>query len=351
MIFDVVKVFAPAAFSFFVGIALSPIIAHYLYKHKLWKNKTGAEKTGRGKVAIQSEIRKEKEAGTPLMGGVVIWASVLITSFVVFILSVLFSDSVTEKLNFISRGQTWLPLFTLIVGSIVGLADDFLVIYGRRGYVAGGLPIPAKIGVILGIGFIGALWFYYKLGISAVSVPFLGEFELGLLFIPFFMIVMLALFSGGAIDRIDGLSGGIMATIFSAYSGIAFFQNQIDIAAFCAVVAGAILAFLWFNIPPARFYMSETGILGLTTSLSIVAFLTDSVLVLPIIAFPLFLASGYIIIQTLSKNLRAGEKIFSVTPVRRNFEELGWPSYKITMRVWVISVITAIIGMIIALAG
>ena len=194
----------------------------------------------------------------------------------------------------------------------------------------------------------GASWFYYKLGVSTVNIPFLGDFDFGLLFIPFFMIVMLALFSGGVIDGIDGLSGGIMASIFGAYAGIAFFQNQIDLATFCSVVVGAILAFLWFNIPPARFYMSETGMLGLTTSLSVVAFLTNSVMVLPIIAFPLFVASGSVIIQTLSKKLRGGKKIFLVAPVHHHFEALGWPSYKVTMRFWIISVITALIGMIIA---
>jgi len=351
MVFDIVKVFAPTAFSFFIGIALTPIIAHYLYKHKLWKKKARNEGLGGGETPLFHEIHKEKEVGTPRMGGIVIWGSVLVTSLIVFLLSVLFPDSVTEKLNFVSRGQTWLPLFTLIIGSLVGLADDFLVIYGKGGYVAGGLPLSARIALVLGIGLVGAVWFYYKLGVSTVGVPFVGDFELGLLFIPFFMIVMLALFSGGIIDGIDGLSGGIMATIFSAYSGIAFFQNQIDLAAFCAVVAGAILAFLWFNIPPARFYMSETGMLGLTTSLAVVAFLTDSVLALPVIAFPLFVASGSVIIQTLSKRLRGGKKIFLIAPVHHHFEALGWPSYKVTMRFWVISVITAIIGMIIALVG
>ena len=137
------------------------------------------------------------------------------------------------------------------------------------------------------IGLIGGWWFYSKLGVSSIAMPFSGDLHLGLIFVPFFMLVMLALFSGGVIDGIDGLSGGIMAAAFAAYAGIAFFQNQIDLAAFCAVIVGGILAFLWFNIPPARFYMSETGILGLTTTLTVVAFLTKEVVVLPIIAMPL----------------------------------------------------------------
>ena len=179
----------------------------------------------------------------------------------------------------------------------------------------------------------------------------MGEWYLGIFLIPFFMLVMLSLFASGVIDGIDGLSGGVMATIFAAYSGIAFFQNQIDLAAFCAAIVGGILAFLWFNIPPARFYMTETGILGLTTTLTVVAFLTGQVLVLPIIAFPLFVTVAANIIQVASKKWRNGKKVFLVAPIHHHFEALGWPSYKVTMRYWVISIIFAVIGMIIALIG
>lgn len=351
MTVDIIKVFIPTAFSFFIGIAITPILTHYLYKYKLWKKKARTEGLGGGGTPIFNQLHKEKEVGTPRMGGIVIWASVAITVLIAYLLSVFFPDSITEKFNFLSRNQTWLPFFTLIVGSIVGLIDDVLVINGRGGYIAGGLPLTMRIGLVLLIGAVGAFWFYFKLGVSTIDIPFIGEVELGLLFIPIFMIVMLALFSGGVIDGIDGLSGGIMATIFFAYGGIAFFQNQVDLAALCSVIVGGILAFLWFNIPPARFYMSETGMLGLTTTLSVIAFLTDSVAVLPIIAFPLFVASGSVIIQTLSKKFRHGKKVFLVAPIHHHFEALGWPSYKVTMRFWIISVITALIGMVIALVN
>ena len=327
MIIDVVKVFAPALFSFFIGIAITPILTHYQYKYQLWKKKSVSFAIDGKPATISSGIHQDEIKKTPRMGGIVVWGSVLITSLLVLALATIFPDSVTEKINFVSRGQTWLPLFTLIFGALVGLVDDILVVSNRGGYIGGGLPLKLRIGLVLLIGLMGALWFYYKLGVSTVDIPFLGDFDLGILFIPFFMIVMLAIFSGGVIDGIDGLSGGIMASIFAAYAGIAFFQNQIDLAAFCSVVVGAILAFLWFNIPPARFYMSETGMLGLTTALSVVAFLTNSVMVLPIIAFPLFVASGSVIIQTLSKKLRGGKKVFLVAPVHHHFEALGWPSY------------------------
>jgi phospho-N-acetylmuramoyl-pentapeptide-transferase len=197
--------------------------------------------------------------------------------------------------------------------------------------------------------FLIGCWFFYKLGLTSIHIPFGGEIYLGILIIPFFIIVALATFSGGVIDGIDGLSGGVFASIFAAYSAIAFANNQIDIAAFSGVITGAILAFLWFNIPPARFYMGETGIMGLTITLATLAFLTDSVLVLPIIALPLVVSSGSVILQMLSKKLRNGKRLFKLAPIHHHFEVIGWPSYKVTMRFWVLSIIFAIVGIILAI--
>ena len=142
----------------------------------------------------------------------------------------------------------------------------------------------------------------------------------------------------------------MFASIFAAYGGIAFFRGQIDIAAFAGVILGALLAFLWFNIPPARFYMGESGILGLTTALTVVAFLTDSVLVLPVIGLILMAEVASDVIQFTSKKWR-GKKVFLIAPLHHHFEALGWPPYKVTMRFWVISVVAAILGMAIALIG
>lgn len=351
MVISVVKVFIPLAIAFFIGIVITPFLTHYLYKYKLWKKKARNEGLGGGATPIFNGLHKEKEVGTPRMGGIIIWMSVLLTIILVWLIAQMFPSSVTAKLNFLSREQTWLPLFTLIAASLVGLVDDFLVVYGRGGYIAGGLPLRMRIGIVLLIGLIGGWWFYSKLGVSSIDIPFDGTLELGAFIIPFFMLTMLALFSGGVIDGIDGLAGGIMAAIFSAYAGIAFFQSQIDLAAFCAVIVGSILAFLWFNIPPARFYMSETGMLGLTTALTVVAFLTKNVIILPIIALPLFIASLSVIIQVTSKKLRNGKKVFLVAPIHHHFEALGWPAYKVTMRFWVISIFFAVVGMIIGLIG
>jgi len=349
---DIIKILLPSSVAFVVGIVITPIVAHYLYKYKTWKKAPRTKGLLGDATPIFNHLHKEKEVGTPRMGGIVIWGSVLITTFLFWIMSIVFPSFFSEKLNFLSNNQTWLPLFTLFSASIVGLIDDILQIRGRGTYVAGGLSLTRRIGLVLLIGLVGAWWFYFKLEYSSIQIPFITDsFELGILFIPFFMLVMLSLFSGGVIDGLDGLAGGIMASIFSAYAGIAFFQNQIDIATLSAVLAGGILAFLWFNIPPARFYMGETGMMGLTATLAVIAFLTKDVLPLLVIAFPLYVSSGSVIIQTLSKKLRNGKKIFLVAPIHHHFEALGWPSYKVTMRFWIVGIIFAILGMIIALVG
>jgi len=154
---------------------------------------------------------------------------------------------------------------------------------------------------------------------------------------------MVACWAGGIIDGLDGLAGGVFASIFGAFTIIAFSQGKADLATFCAVISGTLFAFLWFNIPPARFYMGETGILGLTTVLSVVAFLTDSVFVLPIIGGLLVVEVLSVIFQLLSKKFRK-KKIFLSTPIHHHFEAIGWPSYKVTMRFWIVGIVLAIIG-------
>ena len=350
MILNVLKVFAPSAISFTIGIAITPMLTYYLYKHRMWKKRSGKRALDGADTPIFNGLHKKREVGTPRMGGIIIWASTLATIGAIWLISILFPSDLTQKLDFLSRNQTWLPLFMLMVGSFIGLIDDWMQVRDREGYI-GGLSFWKRLFVVVLLGLAGAWWFYARLEMSSVHLPFYGDIFLGIYFIPFFVAVMLALFSSSVIDGLDGLAGGVMAAIFASFAGIAFFQNQIDLAAFCLVVLGGILAFLWFNIPPARFYMSETGILGLTTTLTVVAFLTDSVLVLPVIALPLLITSFSVIIQLLSKRFRHGKKIFLVAPLHHHFEAIGWPPYKVVMRYWVISIVMAIIGMIIAIIG
>ena len=347
MFINVVKIFLPTALAFFVGIFITPFATHFFYKYKMWKKYSRNESTGSEFQKIHNE---QEELRTPRVGGIIIWFSALIIVLIFYLVSVLFPGNITTKLNFLSRDQTLIPFFTLLAGSLLGLLDDLMQIFGKGKFSQDDKSWRRwKVLIITSISFLIGLWFFFKLGMVGIHIPFGGEIYLGALIIPFFIIVALATFSGGVIDGIDGLSGGVFAVIFLAYSVIAYSNNQINLAAFSAVVGGATLAFLWFNIPPARFYMGETGIMGLTITLATLAFLTDSVLILPLIAMPLVISTLSVILQLASKKFRNGKKIFRLAPIHHHFEAIGWPSYKVTMRFWILSIIFAIIGIILAI--
>ncbi|TSC68024.1 MAG: hypothetical protein G01um101472_203 [Parcubacteria group bacterium Gr01-1014_72] len=357
MILDVVKVFVPAVLAFAIGILVTPAWTSFLYQNRLWK-KSVRTKTPDGREAVIFKgLHEAREIGVPRMGGVIIWVAAGATILLLFALAKMFPHAITAKLDFLSRDQTWLPLATLFLGGAIGLIDDIFDIRGIKSHIAGGLSLKKRLWIVGVLGLLAALWFYVKLDVTGVSVPFAGELFLGPLFIPLFILVMMAIYAGGIIDGIDGLAGGIFATIFTAYGVVAFTQGQINLAAFSASVAGATLAFLWFNIPPARFYMSETGTMALTMTLALIVFMTDSLgeghglFALPVIALPLVLTVASAIIQLLSKKFRDGKKVFLVAPLHHHFEAVGWPAYKVTMRYWVFGVIAAIIGTVLALVG
>ncbi len=346
---SVIKIFTLGAISFILAFFLTPILTHFLYKYKLWRKEVRQKSIDGKELPIFHKFHAEDETRIPRFGGLLIWVTSLILAFFFFLLS---KTDVWwfQKFNFLSRSQTWLPLFALVSASLVGLLDDILQVFSRGKYIGGGLRLRYRLILIALIGLIGAWWFYFKLEHNTLHVPGNGDFLIGAWYIPFFILVTMATYSGGVIDGLDGLAGGAFASIFAAFGGIALFQNQVDLAAFCAVITGAILAFLWFNIPPARFYMGETGMVGLCCVLTVVAFLTDSVLVLPIIGFLLVIESGSVILQLLSKKIR-GKKLFLAAPLHHHFEAKGWPHYKITMRFWVIGIVMAIIGVAIRLLG
>ncbi|MFC1629861.1 hypothetical protein ACFL11_01430, partial [Patescibacteria group bacterium] len=339
---DVIKIFVLGACGFIVAFLLTPNLTNFLYKHKLWRKEVRKKAIDGGEVSFFQKFHAKGETQTPRFGGVLIWTTTLILAFLFFGLAKITDIWWFDKLNFLSRSQTWLPLFTLVFASLVGLADDSLQVLGKGKHLQKGLSLKYRLALVGILGLIGAWWFFFKLGWSTFHIPGVGDFEIGFWYIPLFIITMIATYSGGIIDGLDGLAGGAFAAIFAAFAAIALFSNQIDVAAFCAVIFGTILAFLWFNIPPARFYMGETGILGLTTTLTVVAFLTNSVFVLPIIGFLLVIESGSVILQLLSKKFR-GKKIFLAAPIHHHFEALGWPHYKVTMRFLVIGVVMAII--------
>lgn len=347
------KVFLPTALAFFVGLIITPVVSHYLYKHKAWKKAAGkGNGYGGGATPIFDRLHRERDTNTPRLGGIVIWSSVFLTVLLLAYLPLIFTS--LEGLNFLSRSQTWLPLFALGIGAFVGFIDDLFTIRGNGKHFAGGLPLSQRLVVVGATAALAGLWFYFKLEVDSVSLFDWGEVWLGYWFVPFFVFVAVCVYMSSVIDGLDGLAGGVFLFIFAAYSAIALLQGQNDIAAFCATVAGGILAFLWFNIPPARFYMSETGIVALTLCLTVVAFMTDTlgegkgVSVLPIVGMLLVVTVITNTAQILSKKL-FGRKLLLIAPLHHHFEALGWPAYKVTMRYWVLGFIFAIIGVLLVI--
>jgi phospho-N-acetylmuramoyl-pentapeptide-transferase len=350
---DLLKVLLPAIVSFVIGINVSPSVISFLNKHKYWKKKN-VTKTIDGKDAtITASLHNDVLAPVPRLGGSVVWISVFATTFLFWALQFVHQTPLTEKLDVISRNQTWLPLFAMLVGAIVGALDDLLVVeaFGSKlnSYIGGGLSFPVRLLAVSALGIFAGTWFYQKLGVDHIHIPFHGDLVLGgLMFIIFFVLVTLAVFSTGVIDGIDGLSGGVMSSVFTAYGMIAFSKGQINISALCFIIVGGIFAFLWFNIPPAKFYLSETGMLALTLALSVIAFLTDAVMYLPIIALPLVVTTLSVILQLTWKKLFK-RKLFLVAPIHHHFQAKGWPSYTVTMRYWIVSYMCALLGVVLVL--
>lgn len=349
MISDVVKITLPAIIAFCIGIIGTPILTFYLYKYEMWKKSSVAKTLDGGQATLSSKLHNDEIRRVPRMGGIIVWGSTVITILLFALVSYILPIPLFQKISFLSRSQTWLLLFTLIVTSLIGLVDDYLVCNKKGTYVGGGLSLIVRLSAVTSVGLVGAWWFVAKLGFTIIYLPVWGNIQFGLWFIPLFVILMIGIYSGGIIDGIDGLAGGIFSSMYTAYALIAFLNNQIDIAAFCMAIAGGLLAFLWFNIPPARFFLSETGTMGLTTTLVVIAFMTNAVFVLPIIALPLIVTTLSSILQIASKKLRHGKKIFLVAPLHNHFQQLGWPPYKVTMRYWIVSLICSITGVILIL--
>ncbi len=338
----VFKIGVLSVISFLVALFSTPLLTHFLYKYKLGKQIRTAQSA-----PIFSALHKGKE-GTPTMGGILIWATVVILALLFFILNKFFPETIIGQLNFLSREQTLLPMGLFVLAAVIGLFDDYLGIR-RIGPKGGGLSVLYRLGLYIIVALIGALWFYFKLDWDVLHIPFVGSYLVGWWYIPIFIFIVVATaFSVNETDGLDGLAGGAMATTFAALGAICFTQGRFELATFCAVIMGALIAFLWFNINPARFFMGDTGAMSLGIIIGVIAMLTNTALLLPIIGFVFLAETVTVIIQVLSKKIRR-KKIFLSTPIHHHFQAIGWSEPKIVMRFWLISAITAVIGVIIFL--
>ncbi len=327
-------IFSLGFLAFCVAMLLTPFYTYFAYRFKFWKQQRSTSTTGEAlKIFTKLHAAKLKR-NIPTMAG-----SIMVIA--VSIITLLFN---------LDRQQTWLPLCALIGGGLVGLIDDIINIRGLGGGVKG-LRSPIKFAMITAVAAFMAWFFYYKLGYSTVFVPFAGELSLGWLLIPLFVLVVVS--TGNAVNISDGLdllAGGVLTTAYGTFGIIALLQGNFGIAGFCFTVMGALLAYVWFNIYPARFFMGDVGSFALGTALGVVAMLTDTLFLLPIIGLVFVVEAGSSLIQILSKKLFK-RKIFLSAPVHHHLEAIGWPETKVTMRFWVIGQVCGALGLILALAG
>lgn len=328
--------------SFIVAMLLTPALTHFLYKYKL-----GDHIRDSGDTPIYSKLHADK-AGTPTMGGIIIWLTTLLLALLFFYLEYFFPENSLSSLTFLTRSQTLLPLGVLIASALVGLLDDFLNVW-RWGHNGRGIRFRVKFIVYSIIAVFGAWWFYFKLDWNIIHIPFLGDYSLGIWFLPFFIFVVVSTaFAVNQTDGLDGLAGGTVLVTLGTLGIIAFSQARFDLAAFIGVIVGSLLAFLWFNIYPARFFMGDTGAISLGVTIAVLAIFLNVAFLIPIIGFIFFWEALSTILQIASKKIR-GKKIFLSAPFHHHLEALGWPEPKIVMRLWVISGMFAVLGIIIFL--
>lgn len=329
---QMIMVLLQAAFGFFLAMSLTPIFTYFAFKYHWWRKQRQATVTGeKAKVFAKLHAAKHKRH-IPTMAGSIILVSVVIATL-------LFN---------LDRNQTWLPLAALVIFGGLGLVDDLSNILGKSDK-SGGLKARTQLLALVGLAFVLSLWFYFKLGYNLIHIPAYGDINIGILYIPLFVAVVFSTAKSVSItDGLDGLAGGLLSIAFGCFGIVSFFFGLHHLAVFCAVIVGATLAYTWFNIYPARFFMGQVGSTALGATLGIVAMLTNSVFALILIGLVFVIEAGSSLIQVLSKKIRH-KKIFLSAPLHHHLEASGWPETKVTMRLWVIGAMCGVIGLIFAL--
>lgn len=321
--------------SFLVAMALTPLYTTAAFTGRWWKKPRTHTITGEAATVFHKLHAAKHARNIPTMAGII------------FILATVL---VTVSGNLI-RSETWLPLAAMVGAGTIGLVDDIINIRGLGGQIAG-MRTKLKALLLTGVALIGGWWFFAKLGVDSIAVPFFDPISIGWLIIPLFVLVVFSTaVAVNFTDGLDGLAGGLSVIAFGAYAIIALIEKKYGIAGFCMTIAGALLAYTWFNIYPARFFMGDVGSFALGTALGVVAMLTDTIFLLPIIGIVFVAEVGSVIVQLISKRLRGGKKIFLSTPIHHHFEAIGWPETKVTMRFWVIGQVAAFIGIILFIFG
>lgn len=336
-----ILILGPQLLAFVIALILTPLFLKIIEKYGIRKQIREDAVTGE-KAELFRQLHLHK-SGTPTMGGILIWG----TTIIVVLFSRLISALGLYDKSLLNRKETWVPLFTLITVGLLGLIDDYLNVRTE----SKGIKVRPKFLWLILFALLGALWFYFKLGYNQINIPFVGDITVGWIYIPIFIFIIVA--SANAVnitDGLDGLAGGLLIIAFAAFGIIAYIKGLLILAALCGVITGTLFAFVWFNIPPARFYMGDTGALSLGATLGVIAMLTDSALILPIIGFIFVIETLSVIIQIFSKKF-FHKKVFHIAPLHHHFEYIGWSEATIVMRCWIVGGFIAAIGLVIALIG
>ncbi|MBI2551821.1 phospho-N-acetylmuramoyl-pentapeptide-transferase [Candidatus Uhrbacteria bacterium] len=339
---QVIRIFFLAIVSFLAAFLLAPMLIRFLIAHRLGKQIRDSKLA-----PIFAKLHKNK-TGTPTMGGILVWGTTLIVVLLLWFFARI-DGPFFNALNFFSRSQTYLPLAAFGAAAVIGLVDDLFNIY-RIGPNGGGLRMRHRLILYAVIALTGALWFYFKLDWDVLHIPFWGNLAVGAWYIPIFMFIIIATgFSVNQTDGLDGLAGGVLLAAFGAYAAIAFILGRYELAAFLAVIIGALTVFIWYNIYPAKFFMGDTGSMSMGVTLGVVAMLTNYALLLPVIGAVLVIEALSTLIQIGSRKLRQGKKVFLVAPIHHHLEAKGWPEPNVVFRLWLIAGFGAMVGVILML--
>jgi phospho-N-acetylmuramoyl-pentapeptide-transferase len=276
------------------------------------------------------ESHYDKE-GVPTMGGLLIIGVVGGVALALHVLTGRFID-----------GSTFAPLATLTLVGLLGTADDWL--NARTG---DGIRGRQKILWQSAVALAAAWQIQQTYVINAVNVPFLGAVAVpAWVFVIFAAFAIVATSNGVNItDGLDGLAGGTLIFAFIGYMLIAGLNpvGQPNLAAFCALIIGALLGFLWFNAHPAQIIMGDSGALSLGAALAVTALITGQILLLPLIGIIFVVETASVIIQVVSFKTR-GKRVFRMSPLHHHYELSGWDEEKITLRFWIVGVLAAMVG-------
>jgi phospho-N-acetylmuramoyl-pentapeptide-transferase len=347
-----IQVFLPSLFAFIVGILISFPIIKWLKQNQIWKKKNVSLSTDGHSTPLSASIHNDEEKKLLRMGGSIMLFSTLITAFVFWIPTQFSFDDIWETLDFVSRSQTWIPLFVFFVGGILGAIDDLLVVeYIKSKSLAkgGGLSLRKRFMIIIPVVIFISWWLVYKIDLNVLHIPFVGNYELPLIIMFLLAIFMfIATYLGSVIDGVDGLSGGVFVFIYSAFGAIAIIKNSFDIAAFCFVVVAGLLAFLWHNIYPARVMNAEIGMTPLLLGITAIAFLLKAPLLLIVSGLLIYITIASSTLQILSKKF-LHKKLFLIAPLHNNLILKGWSHPQVTMRYWIVSYFLCIITVLFSL--